>query len=345
LDAFSAILLYWHSKNKRFLPWKKDKNPYFIWLSEIILQQTRIDQGTPYFLKFIEKYPTIKTLANAPDDDVFKLWQGLGYYNRARNLITTARYIDAELNGKFPENYDQLLQLKGIGPYTAAAIASFAFNQPHAVVDGNVIRVITRYMGIESPVDQIGTKQKIDLYADQLLDKSQPGAYNQAIMDFGSTVCTPKKPKCGECPFMSSCKSTNHPMGPEFFPIKTKKPLKKRRFLYYLVFCKGNEVAIRKRTNQEIWPNLYEFYLIESNEKLSHPEKLAANYTILDISKSYKQMLSHQYLELVFIQCSAPENEEELPDNMFFTKNYSKFAFPKTIDAYIKENFKQSAKW
>ena len=197
---FTKNLLKWFASHHRPMPWKGEKNPYLIWLSEIILQQTRVEQGLPYFLKFKENYPTVTDLANAPEDEVMRLWQGLGYYSRARNLHFTAKYIAYDLNGEFPNTYTEILKLKGVGAYTAAAISSFAYDLPNAVVDGNVYRVLARYFGIETPIDTTEGKKKFTKLAYELLDKKRPADYNQAIMDLGATQCTPKNPNCKNCP-------------------------------------------------------------------------------------------------------------------------------------------------
>jgi A/G-specific adenine glycosylase len=339
LKDFSAILLEWHGNNPRHLPWKKDKDPYKIWLSEIILQQTRVDQGTPYFFKFLEHFPTVHDLAEASEDRVLKLWEGLGYYSRAKNLHFTAKSIVSERAGNFPNSYEDLLELKGVGKYTAAAIASFAFDLPHAVVDGNVLRVLTRYFGITTPVDSSKGIRKIEEIAQKLLNGNSPAAFNQAIMDFGSTVCTPKKPLCPNCPFQGSCKSYQSEEGPLFYPVKEKKIQKRDLYLYYLVILNGEEIAIRKRTEKEIWPNLYEFYLIEKGEIKKEPMSLIRDFKAIQVSKPYKHQLTHRNLEITFIQCDWSGSTVELPEGMFFTKNLSKFAFPKVLDLYIKDNF------
>ncbi len=212
--------MLWHKEeNTRSLPWKNETDPYKIWLSEIILQQTRAEQGLNYYLNFIKNYPTICDLANAIDDDVFRHWQGLGYYNRCKNMLATARFICEQKNGVFPNDYEEILALKGVGAYTAAAIASFAFGLPHAVVDGNVYRVLARYFGIENAIDSTLGKAKFAQIADELLDKKNPAAYNQAIMDLGATVCTPKNPRCEICPLSKNCVALKSDLI-YFFPVK-----------------------------------------------------------------------------------------------------------------------------
>ncbi|MEO1264044.1 MAG: A/G-specific adenine glycosylase, partial [Bacteroidota bacterium] len=239
----------WFSTNHRPLPWKGEKNPYLIWLSEIILQQTRVEQGLPYFEKFKKKYPTVKDLANAPEDEVMKMWEGLGYYSRARNLHAAAKFIADELNGTFPDTFHEILGLKGVGPYTAAAIASFAYGLPHAVVDGNVYRVLSRFFGIEEPIDTTAGKKLFAALAQELLDEKQAGNYNQAIMDFGATHCTPALPACTSCLMKSKCtafqKNTVNKL-----PVKIKKTKRRQRFFNYLILNEKGNVFIKKRTQK-----------------------------------------------------------------------------------------------
>ena len=247
--TFTKKLLKWFVSNYRPLPWKGEKNPYLIWLSEIILQQTRVEQGLPYYEKFRKKYPTIKDLALAPEDEVMKLWEGLGYYSRARNLHTTAKFISKDLDGIFPKTHKEILALKGVGSYTAAAIASFAYNLPYAVVDGNVYRVLSRYFGIATPIDSTDGKKEFALLAQELLATEKPGAYNQAIMDFGATHCMPKQPKCITCLLNKKCKAfTENRI--DILPVKTKKIKKRTRYLNYLIINQGNQVFINKRTGK-----------------------------------------------------------------------------------------------
>ncbi|MCR9286527.1 MAG: A/G-specific adenine glycosylase [Bacteroidetes bacterium] len=227
---FTKKLMEWFSQNHRPLPWKGEKNPYYVWLSEIILQQTRVEQGLPYFEKFKSTYPTVAGLANAPEDEVMKLWEGLGYYSRARNLHFTAKYISKELGGVFPSDFEGILKLKGVGPYTAAAIASFAFDLPHAVVDGNVYRVLSRFFGIEKAIDSTEGKKEFSKLAQTLIDTKQPANYNQAIMDFGATHCKPSSPNCGKCLMSLNCFAFKNSKI-ESLPFKSKKKKKTRPIL------------------------------------------------------------------------------------------------------------------
>src|SRR5262245_7782259 len=253
---FTKKLLTWNkSSNKRQMPWKGEKDPYKIWLSEIILQQTRVEQGLEYYKKFIAKFPTVHDLAKAPEQQVFKLWEGLGYYTRCKNLVATAKVISKEKGGKFPNTYEDIKSLKGIGPYTAAAIASFAFNLPYAVVDGNVFRVLARVFGISKATDSTKGKSFFNELATELLDTKQPGLYNQAIMDFGATVCKPALPLCTKCVMKNNCYAFLNDRVNEL-PVKEKKINIKKRWFYYLVMEYKNEIVVRQRTGKDIWQQL-----------------------------------------------------------------------------------------
>ncbi len=264
---FTSRLLFWFKNNKRDLPWRGSDDPYKIWLSEIILQQTRIAQGIQYYYRFTELFPNVYTLAHASEDQVLAAWQGLGYYSRARNLHHTAQYIVKNYNGFFPKSYSQLLELKGIGKYTAAAIASMAFNLPYAAIDGNVIRVLTRYFGIEEPFDDNATRKKIDEIAQQLIDVGKPGDFNQALMDFGSLVCRPSSPQCSICPFAQECIALLTDKI-NSIPTKGKVIKQKARFFHFFLFlCPEKDETtffIEKREDNDIWRNLYQLPLIET---------------------------------------------------------------------------------
>ena len=305
---FSNQLILWYLENKRDLPWRNTHDPYPIWLSEIILQQTRVAQGLPYFLAFIDSFSTIHDLANADEEKVLKLWQGLGYYSRARNLHSTAKYISKELNGVFPNNYNELIKLKGVGEYTAAAIASFSFNECVPVVDGNVYRVLSRYFGIETDIASSIAKKEFTSLAASLIDNKRPALFNQAIMEFGALQCTPKNPECPTCPLNNSCfalakKKTN------ILPIKLKKTKIKNRYLnYLLILDNNNKSLINKRTKKGIWHNLYEFPVIETPNQTS-PETLTTtikkeytNSLSVDLmnNESIIHKLSHQHLHITF---------------------------------------------
>lgn len=267
---FTKIVTRWYSNNKRILPWRQTKDPYYIWLSEIILQQTQVKQGLPYYEVFVSKYPSVFDLANAKENDVLKLWQGLGYYSRARNLHTTAKHIVSDLNGVFPNNYKDLLKLKGVGDYTASAIASICFNENTAVVDGNVYRVLSRYFEIDTPINSSkGAKEFKDL-AQKLIDKKNPAEFNQAIMEFGAVQCRPKNPDCNICPLNSGCMAFNKNRIHEL-PFKIKSAKAKKRHFNFLVFIsKDQKTILEKREGKGIWQNLYQFPLIETTREQSN---------------------------------------------------------------------------
>lgn len=326
------------------MPWKGERDPYKIWLSEIILQQTRVEQGLSYYQSFIKNFPTVQDLANAPEEQVFKLWEGLGYYTRCKNLIASARYIAQELNGRFPDTYEQIKSLKGVGPYTSAAIASFAFDLPHAVVDGNVQRVLARYFGISTPVDTTSGKKFFQDLATSLMDEKQPAVYNQAIMDFGAIICKPQNPACEICPQQNECEAFAHGFIKDL-PVKEKKLVKKHRWFYYFVIQTPSSVFIRKRTSKDIWQNLHEFALEENTEPSPFPhhtqlKKMLGNQTFAIISQSrvYIQQLTHQTIHGQFIQVSVPENVS-MPSPFLKVEKDSvtKLAFPRIINTYLEE--------
>ena len=329
------------------MPWKGEKDPYKIWLSEIILQQTRVEQGLNYYNNFIKTFPDIHKLAKASDEKVFKLWEGLGYYSRCRNLLVTARYISRELKGKFPDHYDSIRKLKGVGPYTAAAISSFAFNLPYAVVDGNVFRVLARVFGITIPIDSTDGKKYFATLAENLLDKRQPGFYNQAIMDFGAVVCKPVAPLCSNCGFQKNCSAFIHNKINEL-PVKEKKISIKKRWFYYLVLEYKNEIAIRQRVEKDIWQDLYEFPLIETEKEtdkkniLKQAEKNKwvpkGGYELLAVSPLFKQQLSHQLIAGQFIKLKVKDNHDPGPGWRWVKKSrIGKYAFPRFINQYLNE--------
>ncbi len=303
--------MHWNSiENQRIMPWKGEKDPYKIWLSEIILQQTRVEQGTAYFNRFVSRFPDVRRLAAADDRTVYKLWEGLGYYSRCKNLLATARHIAGPLKGKFPDTYPEILSLKGVGTYTAAAIASFAYNLPHAVVDGNVYRVIARYFGISQPSDSTAGKKLFATYAAELLDSKNPGLYNQAIMDFGATVCKPRQPLCSTCVLRKSCFAFREGMV-DALPVKGKKlKLRERHFLYLILSYKGR-LFMHRRTAGDIWENLYEFTLMETRtskdwslKQLDREVQRTVGhdgFSLGTLSERYRQKLSHQEIHARFL--------------------------------------------
>ncbi|MBT7850694.1 MAG: A/G-specific adenine glycosylase [Flavobacteriaceae bacterium] len=271
---FHSILTSWYSVNKRILPWRSSKNPYNIWLSEIILQQTQVKQGQPYYEAFLANYPTVKSLAEASETEVLNLWQGLGYYSRARNLHFTAKHITENLNGEFPKNYKSLLDLKGVGDYTASAIASICYEEPVAVVDGNVYRVLSRYYGIDTPINSTEGVKQFKKLAQSLLPSSNFGDYNQAVMEFGSQQCKPQSPNCELCPFASSCKA--YATGTvKSLPVKLKKIYVTKKYFNFLVFdSNDHKTSLEQRTEKGIWQQLYQFPLIETADSVSEKEFL-----------------------------------------------------------------------
>jgi A/G-specific adenine glycosylase len=344
---FSNILLNWDKKkNQRKMPWKGEKSPYKIWLSEIILQQTRVQQGLRYYENFVSAFPDIHALAIASDQKIYKLWEGLGYYTRCRNLIQTARYIKSQLNGNFPHNYDEIKQLKGVGPYTAAAIASFAFNEPRAVVDGNVFRVLSRIFGIRKPIDTAAGKKLFNRVAYKLLDKVQPGLYNQAIMDFGATICKPL-PECSQCPFNKYCAAFQNKKV-LYLPVKSKQTIIRKRWFYYVRFHYRGKLAIRQRVEKDIWRNLFEFLLIESERELNEKEILKQlqkkgwlprnGLNTKSFSPVFKQQLSHQLIEGRIADLKMRHKPVLMYDAIWVSKEEIKnYAFPKFITQYIQK--------
>ncbi|MBK7938823.1 MAG: A/G-specific adenine glycosylase [Lewinellaceae bacterium] len=355
---FSQQLMAWFAKNHRPLPWKGEKDPYKIWLSEIILQQTRVEQGLPYYQRFVSRYPTIQHLADAPEDEVLKLWEGLGYYSRAKNLHATARSISNELNGIFPGTYNGIRSLKGVGDYTAAAIASFAFDLPHAVIDGNVYRVLSRFFGIATPTDTSAGKKEFATLAQQLINPARPGDYNQAIMDFGATHCTPRQAKCKSCPMQEKCVACQSGQVATL-PVKSKTPERKERFFIYLVADFQGTTWVKKRSEKDIWHNLYEFPLLETDRlTVEHqrteqlvaehffPEGLPEGACISAVSKPYRQTLTHRVVTALFCEITFADDTpagvfERAPFEhcmpLLKTAMRKNIAVPRLIDWYLQE--------
>ncbi|MBW0178916.1 A/G-specific adenine glycosylase [Sediminibacterium sp.] len=347
ISLFTKKIILWNrSQNSREMPWKGEKDPYRIWLSEIILQQTRVEQGLNYYNRFIKKYPTVFKLAAAPDQEVFKLWEGLGYYNRCRNLLFTAREIVEKYKGIFPRTYDDILHLKGVGPYTAAAIASFAYNLPHAVVDGNVFRVLSRFYGIDTAIDSTAGKQVFSELAHQKLDKKWPGEYNQAIMDFGATVCKPAAPACSHCPLQANCSAYQTGMVNRL-PVKEKVLTRKSRYFNYFVFECDNKTWVRQRTGKDIWQDLFEFYLVETGKSQRWTPASVTDWlqeqlniqhvTILEISSPLIQQLTHQQISGCFIRVALKKIPSSLSSSGQWQtqKGLSRLAFPRLLTQYL----------
>ena len=343
---FRDTLMSWNERlNKRKMPWKGEADPYKIWLSEIILQQTRVEQGWEYYNRFIQTYPTVKKLAAAPQEDVFKLWEGLGYYIRCKNLLVSANYIAKDLKGRFPDTYEDILKLKGVGPYTAAAIASFAYNAPFAVVDGNVSRVLARFFDIETPIDSASGKTFFAALAQRLLDKENAALYNQAIMDFGATVCKPQLPLCESCVLKKGCKAFQ--LGKvNALPVKEKKIIKKQRWLYYIIAEHNNGFYIRQRINKDVWQNLHEFILIEMDrfedaqaiiDSKEFKNIIPGNYSIIRPPVFYKQLLTHQVINGCFIHIKLNKKTAIEGYTLLSKKDAVKLAFPRLINTYLTE--------
>ncbi|HEU5053980.1 MAG TPA: A/G-specific adenine glycosylase [Hanamia sp.] len=346
-NFFADALLMWNDlDNKREMPWKGESDPYRIWISEIILQQTRVQQGLEYYNRFISTLPDVKSLATAPEKKVYKLWEGLGYYSRCKNLIATAQFIYKDLDGKFPDKFEDILTLKGVGNYTASAIASFAFNLPHAVVDGNVLRVLSRFFGIETPINSTEGKKFYASLAQSLLDKKQPGKYNQALMDFGAIICKPAAPLCNVCPLQKKCVAFKQNRIAEL-PVNTKRIKLKERFFTYLVLQYENQFYVRKRTAKDIWQNLYEFVLIESKSLLNANELKVneeistilnpADFTILSVSNIQKQRLTHQLISARFICLKINKPLQPEGYSLVAMKQLKSLPFPKLITSFLAD--------
>lgn len=340
---FSNSLLLWYLQNKRDLPWRNTTNPYPIWLSEIMLQQTRVAQGLPYFLAFTEAFPTILDLAKADEEQVLKLWQGLGYYSRARNMHKTAQIIAFELGGNFPNNYNDLIKLKGIGEYTAAAIASFAFNEVVPAVDGNVFRVLSRYFNIDTDIASSGAKKEFTALAKELIPNDNPALFNQAIMEFGALQCVPKNPNCESCIFNSSCAALQKKKVAEL-PVKSKKVKVTNRYLNYLIFLDdNNNTIINKRTEKGIWHNLYEFPVIEAESELDFDSlsniiknRFSENEILSITTYNNEQIihkLSHQKLHINFYKVAVSKKIS----NGINLNSLRNFPFPIVIFNFIKK--------
>jgi A/G-specific adenine glycosylase len=343
---FSAQLLSWNStQNNRVMPWKGIKDPYRIWLSEIILQQTRVDQGMAYYQAFIKHFPTIHALAQAEEGEVYKLWEGLGYYSRCRNLIYTAKVVSEQFHGQFPNTFEGLLSLKGIGAYTASAIGSFAFGLPRAVVDGNVLRVLSRIFGITLPIDQKEGRKYFDELAQELIDKNKPAAYNQAIMDFGATICTPQKPLCATCPYKKKCVALNQNKV-SFFPVKSPKKKPRDRWFYYLVLQHKGCYLVGKREQKGIWQSLYEFILKEVEQNVTDKElkkfafwemeKYKLSSTNILLSEDIKHQLTHQTIHCKFVKITI-DKKINIDGYTWVSKSeFQHFAFPRLITRYLE---------
>jgi len=351
MDFFNIPLHYWFSLYRRDLPWRNTTDPYKIWLSEIILQQTRIDQGLAYYNRFVAEFPTISDLASAPEDKVLKLWQGLGYYSRARNLHTTARFIVETQNGVFPNEYKNILSMKGIGEYTAAAIASISFNLEYPTVDGNVYRVLSRFFGIEDPIDTSSGKKIFANLAKELIKGTEPALHNQALMEFGALQCVPKSPDCPICPLGEKCFAYSNQKVNQL-PVKQGKTKQRNRFFNYLVIENSGLLCIRKRTGNDIWKNLYEFPYVETEVKSNIEEVLNSidflsilpeshNVEVNRITEWKTHILSHQKIHYRFILITTDLDFISLDNITRVNKeDIFNFAVPRLLEAFLDDYLK-----
>jgi len=326
MAAFADTLVSWYEDHKRDLPWRGETDPYKIWVSEIILQQTRVQQGWDYYLRFIDNFPNVKALAEADEERVLKVWQGLGYYSRARNMHAAAREIMTVYHGQFPKEYDKILSLKGIGKYTAAAIASIAFHLPYPAVDGNVIRIVSRIFGVCDDVTQQSAIQKITEICETQIDSDQPGVFNQAAMDFGAMQCVPRNPDCDGCPFLSSCYAHKNNLV-DVLPVKKRKSELKHRYFHYTVYLSDNQTIIEKRTGSDIWKNMYQFPLSEGDSEASSKKSFF----------STRETLSHQVIHAAFYV----KNVKKLPklsENQVVVcfDDIEKYPMPKIMSEFLK---------
>jgi A/G-specific adenine glycosylase len=345
---FANELVQWYHENKRDLPWRNTTDPYIIWLSEIILQQTRVEQGMPYFNRFLENYPTVTAFAAADEGEILKLWQGLGYYSRGRNMLKTAQLVQELYNGAFPSAYDDLIKLKGIGEYTASAISSFAANEAKAVVDGNVYRVLARYYGIDEPINSTKGRKMFQQLANNVLNQEQPGLHNQAMMEFGAMLCKPKNPACGICPVRTGCEAFKH-NATTVLPVKLKTVKIRERYFNYLVVVDGTQILMNKRTGKDIWAGMYDLPLIETSSMLPVSELIQQpsfknvfnqEATIGRVSEVQKFVLTHQHLMVRFLEVNNMPAKME-PD-WFFSEigNLNQLALPKMIFLFLTKFFK-----
>ena len=327
--AFAETLIAWYEEHKRELPWRGETDPYKIWVSEIILQQTRVQQGWDYYLRFIDNFPNIKALAEAKEERVLKVWQGLGYYSRARNMHTAAHEIMTVHHGQFPKEYDKILSLKGIGAYTAAAIGSIAFRLPYPAVDGNVIRIISRIFGICEDVTQPAVVKRITEICNEQIDHDRPGVFNQAAMDFGAMHCTPKKPQCEECPFQPDCYALNNNLV-DILPIKKKKAEQKHRYFHYTIYLSDNKTIIEKRSGNDIWKNMYQFPLTETDSDDFADKPVFSTREIL----SHQIIHAHFYVKNVKKLPKPSENQ-----TVICFDDIENYPMPKIMTMFLKQRY------
>jgi A/G-specific adenine glycosylase len=342
MHDFTLLITEWYRQNARTLPWRNTSNPYFIWLSEVILQQTRVDQGTNYYKKFIKNFPTIQDLAESSEEEVLKNWQGLGYYSRARNLHHAAKEIVSRHNGLFPNSYEAIRQLKGVGDYTAAAIASFAFGLPHAVVDGNVYRLLSRYFGEETPIDSTQGKKLFKALAQEFLPDNDPATYNQALMEMGALICTPKKPNCENCPLQASCLGLRAGKR-ETLPIKAKKTKTRNRYFNYIVASNPDTVLIQQRPENDIWAKMYEPPMIETPVEIDFSALLEQLPQILkgqllqEPIATYKHILSHQHIYAKFWKINNPMLVSNTAITIVTPQRLKELPIPRLFDRFLND--------
>lgn len=341
-------LINWYRNNGRDLPWRHTKDPYIIWLSEIILQQTRVEQGMPYFYRFVESYPNVKAFAEAEEGELLRLWQGLGYYSRVRNMHKAAKMVMSDFEGVFPTQYEEVIKLTGVGEYTAAAISSFSINEKKAVLDGNVFRVLSRYIGLDTPINSTAGKKQFLALANEVISDSHPGLYNQAIMDFGATVCKPKAPDCENCVLSLDCVALKNGLVANL-PVKTKGKFSRNRYFHYFVVVKEGAYLFAQRGENDVWANMYEFPLIETQQEVSLEElkeqdeyKLYfGDVEIEEIGEPIKHILSHQNIYARFYRVVDEQNNiEKKPSwNYYNSDNLDKLAKHKLIFSFINKYF------
>ena len=340
----SDRLLAWYDEVKRDLPWRHSKDPYIIWISEIILQQTRVEQGLPYFDKFQERFPDVSSLASSEEDAVLKLWEGLGYYSRARNMRSAAKQVIVDFDGVFPSTYDDIIKLKGVGPYTAAAISSIAFDEKKPCIDGNVLRVMSRFLATERSIDEPKTKQWFEEILSEAISKDRPGDFNQAMMELGATICLPKQADCGSCPLADSCEARRLDKALNF-PIRTKKVKKRDRFFIYLMIDHNGETFLRRRPEGDIWQGLYEFPMLEVNSEselndpvtgLSDAGIWKDDFVLAEVSTVFKHILTHQNIKAVFVRATTGQSIQMEKTVSCRVEELSNFALPRLINGYLE---------
>ena len=340
---FQSALLHWYKRHKRDLPWRSSNNPYHIWLSEVILQQTRVDQGMPYYEKFVRHYPKLQDLANADIDSVLKDWEGLGYYSRARNLHQAAQQVVDQFDGQFPQSYADIIKLKGVGDYTASAISSIVFNEPQAVVDGNVYRVLSRFFGISEPINTSGGQKLFKAKAEEVLFQSDPGTFNQALMEFGALQCVPRNPSCESCPLSKECRAFEMGMIDQL-PVKKKKKYDRQRYLNYVLLNCDKRIYVEQRPEGDIWARLYQFWAFETlaEESVdtvlnSISERLEVTYEVTGIEQLKPHKLSHQtlHLRVLEINLSVMPNLANAAGQWVPAGTLKTYAFPKPLRAFL----------